>query len=105
MVFDFDVKEFADFTIDGYEDAAVDIGGVPHRPGDTFFFDQDAFGLAELGFVDLLGHCVDGGGELAVTFLLCGVMDVVVHLMSAGPFFLGILEDTTAFKFEGLDEL
>ena len=105
MVFDFDVKEFADFAIDGNEDAAVDVGGVPHRSGDAFFFDQDAFGFAELGFVDLLGHFVDGRGKFAVTFLLGGVMDVVVHLVRAGPFFFGILEDTTAFKFEGLDEL
>ena len=33
-----------------------------------------------------------------------GVVDVVVHFVSSGSLFLGILKDTAAFELEGLDE-
>ena len=38
-------------------------------------------------------------------FFLGGVVDMIVLFVGARSFFLGILEDATAFKFEGLDEL
>ena len=105
MVFYVDIEELTDFGIDRDEDATIDVWSVPHRAGDAFFFDQDALGLAELGFVDLLGDLVDGGGEFAMPFLLGSVVEVVVHFVSAGAFFLGVLENAAAFEFETLDEL
>jgi len=40
-----------------------------------------------------------------VAFLLGGMVDLVLHFVGSGPFLLGILEDATTFKFEGLEEL
>lgn len=53
----------------------------------------------------MLGDCIDGRGKLAMAFFLGGVVDMIVLFVGARSFFLGILEDATAFEFEGLDEL
>jgi len=104
VVLDGDIEKFADFGIDGDENTSIDIRCVPHRAGNAFFFDEDAFGMSELAFVDILGDFVDGGGELAMTLFTSGVVDVAIHFVGAGSFFLGVLEDAAAFKFEGLDK-
>lgn len=40
-----------------------------------------------------------------MTLFLSGVVDVIVHFVSARSFFFGVLEDAAAFEFEGLDEV
>lgn len=104
VVLDGDIEKFPDFGIDGDENSSIDVRRVPHGSGNTFFLDKDALGFAELTLVDVLGDLVDGGCEFVVTLFAGGVMDVVGHLVSAGSFFLGVLENAAAFKFEGLDE-
>ena len=104
VVLDGDIEKFPDFGIDGDENSSIDVRRVPHGSGNTFFLDKDALGLSELTFVDVLGDLVDGGCEFVVTLFAGGVMDLAGHLVSAGSFFLGVLENAAAFKFEGLDE-
>ena len=84
VVGDGDGGEFADGEVGVDEDAAVDVGGVPHGAGDAFFFDEDADGFAKLLRIHGVGGAFDGAGEFTVTFFDRHVVEVAVEFVGAG---------------------
>jgi hypothetical protein len=87
------------------EDGGVNVWGIHFGAGDTGFFDEDAAFDADLGGVKAFDAALDGAHGFVPASFAGHVVNLPVHVVGAGAFFFGIIEDAGALELAVFDEV